>query len=128
MNADPSNNFYVTLFSNSSSAIYKDTTFSAFTIKLAQPIELNYAEKWEVRISEVTCPPPLVSTGVPMITVGNAHVLVYRNVIAPQYIGSDMVRCLRTYIFPSTIAKIYLIKFITCLSNRGNFKRFDSSF
>jgi hypothetical protein len=35
-----------------------------------------------------------------MTTVGNSHVLVYCNVISRQYIGSDMVRCLRT--FPST--------------------------
>jgi hypothetical protein len=101
MNA-AANHFYVTLFSNSSSEIYKDNTLSAFTIKLAQPIELNYAEKWEVGICEVTCPPPVVCTGAPKTTKGNTNVLVYCNVIAPQYIGSDVVRCLRTFIYPST--------------------------
>ena len=114
MNAASSNHFCVTLFSNSSSAIYKDNTLSAFTIKLVQPIELNYAEKWEVGICEVTCPTPLVGTGVPMTTVGNTYVLVYCNVIAPQYIGSDMVRCLRTFPYPSTTCanvfdKIYYV-------------------
>ena len=49
-----SNLSYVTLFSNSSSEIYKDNTLAAFTIKLAQPIELNYAENWEEGICEVT--------------------------------------------------------------------------
>ena len=97
-----SNQFYVTLFSNSSNDIYKDNTLAAFTIKLAQPIELNYAENWEVGICEVSCPPLIVGTGLPLTTVGNSHVLVYSNVISPQLVGSDMFRCLRTFIFPST--------------------------
>jgi len=74
--AASSNQFYFTLFSNSSIEIYMDNTFAAFTIKLAQPIEINYTEKWEVGIWEVTCPLPLVCTGVAMTTVGNSHVLV----------------------------------------------------
>jgi len=76
MNAASSNHFYVILFSNLSSAIYKDNTLSAFTIKLAQPIELNYAENCEVCICELTCPPPLLGTGEPKTTVGNTNVLV----------------------------------------------------
>jgi hypothetical protein len=100
--AASSNQSYVTLFSNSSNEIYKDNTLVAFTIKLAQPIELNYAENWEVGICEVSCPPPILGTGLPLTTVGNSHVLVYCNVISPQFVGSDMVRCLRTFIFPST--------------------------
>jgi len=74
MNAASSNKFYITLFSNSSSKIY-DNTLSNFTIKLAQPIDLNYAVKWEVGICELSCPPPLVGTGLPMTTIGNNHVL-----------------------------------------------------
>ena len=93
MNAASSNLYYVTLFSNSTSKIYYDNTLSAFTIKLAKPIDLNYAEKWEVGISEVTCPPPIVGTGLPLTTVGNTHVLVYCNVISPQFVCNDMVRC-----------------------------------
>ena len=77
MNAVSSNHFYVTLFSNSWSEIYKDHKIFAFTIKLAQPIELNYAEKWEVAIFKEKFPPLLEGTGVPMITVGNTHFLVY---------------------------------------------------
>jgi len=48
--AASSNQFYVTLFSNSSNEIYKDNTLAAFTIKLAQPKELSYVEYWEVGI------------------------------------------------------------------------------
>jgi len=65
-------------------------------------LELNYDYKWEVGVCEVMCPPPLVGTGKPLTTVGNTHVLVYCNVKAPQFVGSDMVRCLRTFIFTST--------------------------
>jgi hypothetical protein len=113
MNAATSNHFYVILFSNSSNAIYKDNKLSAFTIKLAQPI-VKLCRKWEVGICEVTCPPPLVGTGVPMNTIGNTNVLIYCNVIAPQYIRSDMVLCLRTFIYPSTTCenlfdKIYYV-------------------
>ena len=119
--------FYVTLFSNSSIEIYKENTLAAFTIKLAIKL-LNYTENWEVGICEVTFPPRLLGTGVAMTTVGNSHVLVYCNEISPQYIGSDMVRCLRTFIFRLQIAKVYSTRFITCLSNRGNFMRLESSF
>ena len=71
-----SNQFYVTLFSNSSRKIYGDNALSAFTMKLAQLIDLNYAENWEVGICEVTCPPSLVGIGGSMTTVGNSHVLI----------------------------------------------------
>jgi hypothetical protein len=100
--AASSNQFYVTLFSNSSNEIYKDNTLAAFTTKLAQPTELNYVENWEVDIYEVRRPPPIVGTGFPLTTVGNSNVLVYCVVISPQFVGSDMVRCLRTFIFSST--------------------------
>ena len=97
-----SNQFYVTLFSNSSNEIFKDNMLAAFTINLAQPIELNYVENWEVGICKVTCPPPIVGTGLPFTTVENSHVFVYCDVISTQFVGSDMVRCLRTFIFPCT--------------------------
>ena len=54
--AASSNQFYVTLFSNSSNEIYKNDTLAAFTIKLAQPIELNYAEKWEMLFAKWRVP------------------------------------------------------------------------
>jgi hypothetical protein len=51
-------NFYVTLFSNGSQTLYPDNTLSAFTIELAHPINLRLSDKWEVGLSEFTCPPP----------------------------------------------------------------------
>jgi hypothetical protein len=76
-----SNHFYVTLFSISSHKIYEDNTLSVFTVNLAQPIDLNSVENWEVGICEISCPLPIVGTGMPLFTVRNTHVLVYCNVI-----------------------------------------------
>ena len=91
--AASSDQFYVTLFRNSSSEIYKDNTLAAFTIILVQPIELNYAEKLEVGICEVTCPPLLLSTGVAMTTRKFSRVgilqrdirIIYRQLHGPLF-------------------------------------------
>ena len=84
-------------------------------MKLAQPIDLNYAENWEVGVCEVSCPPPIVGTGLPLTAVGYTHVFVYCNVISPQFVGIDMVRFLRTFIFPSTNCNniFYKIYYVT---------------
>ena len=97
------NHFYVTLFSNASRKIYgKDNKLSGFTVKLARPIDLGSHKNWEVGVCEISCPPPVVGTGLPLTTIGETHSLVYCNVISPQFIGDDLVRCLRSFIFPTT--------------------------
>ena len=50
------NHFYVTLLSNSSQKL-SDKYTSAFTIHLAQPIDLGSTEKWEVGVCEFSCHP-----------------------------------------------------------------------
>ena len=88
------NHFYVTLFSNASRKIYgKDNKLSAFTVKLAQPIDLRSHNNWEVGICEIWCPPS---------SVGEIHSLVYCNLISPQFINDNLVRCLRSCIIPFT--------------------------
>jgi len=122
------NHFYVTLFSNTSLKIYgKDNKFSAFTVKLARPIDLGSHKDWEVGVCEISCPPPIVGTGLPLTTVGDTHSLVYCNVISPQFIGDDLDRCLRSFIFPTTHYQMYLMKFFTYPSKSKDFKRFESS-
>jgi len=96
------NHFYVTLFSNASRKIYGKDKLSAFTVKPARPIDLGSQKDWEVGVCEKSCPPPVVGTGLPLTTVGETHSLVYCNVISPQFIGDDLVRCLRSFIFPTT--------------------------
>ena len=117
-----SNQFYVTLFSNSSNKTYEDNTLSAFTLKLAQPIDFNYAENWEVGICETSRTPPIVATGMPLINVGNTHNMVYCNVISTQFVGNDMICCLRTVIFPLTNCDNIFIEFIMCLWISESFK------
>jgi len=82
--------FYITLFSNASQHIYPDNKIAAFTIQLAQPIILDPSEIWEVGLCELNNPPTL--------PVGdNTNALVYCDLIAPQFIGTTMVRFFRTF-------------------------------
>jgi hypothetical protein len=97
--------FLVTLFSNASQKLFLDNTIAAFTVQLAQPIELGSNDRWEVGLCELTCPPTHVGSFGNVVTVGDTNVLVYCNLISPQFVGSELVRCLRTFISPSTDCK-----------------------
>jgi hypothetical protein len=67
--------------------LYPDNTVGAFTIQLAQPIELN--SKWEVRFCEFTCPPAGGSCG----GGDKKHTdLIYCNLISPQLVGGSLAR------------------------------------
>jgi len=81
--------FYITLLSNASQHIYPDNKIAAFTIKLAQPINLDPSEIWEVGLSELSSARQLLAD--------NTDALVYCDLIAPQLIGTTMVRFLRTF-------------------------------
>jgi hypothetical protein len=94
-------NFYVTLFSNASRKLYADNMLAAFTAHLAQPIIFDPNDRWEVGISELTCPPPHVGTLKTNVVVGDPNVLIYCNLIASQYVADKLLRCLRTFISPS---------------------------
>ena len=75
--ATVSKHFYVTLFSNATLKIQKDKTFAAFTVKLAQAIDLVTDKNWEVGLCEITCPPPAAGTLKPVLNVGDTNVIVY---------------------------------------------------
>jgi len=96
--------FYLTLFSNASQSLYSDNVLSAFTTSLPQLIELGSSERWEVGLCELTCPPPNVGLfakkNAPVI-IGSETAFVYCDLIVPQVVGDSLVRCLRTYIFPT---------------------------
>jgi len=81
------NNFYVTLLGNASRDIYEQNTHADFTVKLAQPIDLGTTSKWEVGVSELPCSP----------IEGASPVLLYCNLITPQFLGDSTVRCIRTF-------------------------------
>jgi len=86
-----SHQFYVALFINASQDMYPDYTIGAFTVEMAQPIQLGPNTNWEVWFSEFTC------AG----AIGKGIGLIYCDLILPQFVGRSLVRCLRTYIYPS---------------------------
>ena len=53
----PRNHFYVTLFSNSSKEVFPENTLTAFTIHLAQPIDLDQSDL-EVGLAELSYKTP----------------------------------------------------------------------
>jgi len=93
--------FYVTLFSNASQSLYPTNTIGAFTVELPQPIELGPNDNWEVELCEISYPPNTVGTIKSVNFVGDTTALVYCDVISPQYVGKSLVRCLRTFIYPT---------------------------
>src|SRR5215510_10368326 len=94
--------FYVTLFSNGAQSVYPENTLAAFTIPLAKQIDLGSSDAWEVGITEFTYPPILEGTYTHSVTViGDVNRLIYCDLISPQFVSSNLVRCLRTFISPS---------------------------
>jgi len=100
MNDDPKN-FYVTLFSTASQHIYPDNTHYDFIVELSQSIDLGNNDRWEVGLCENACPPPKLGTHQAFDIVGQSRALIYCNLIAPQFVGGQLVRCLRTITSPS---------------------------
>jgi hypothetical protein len=95
-----SGSFYVTLFSNASQDTFKRNTHAAYTIDLARPVDLGSGgDRWEVGICELSYPKPPTKPGV--MYIAGTHILVYLDLIAPQYVGRQLVRCARTLMYPT---------------------------
>jgi hypothetical protein len=92
---------YVTLFSSDSQDLYPDNKLAAFTSELAQPISLNPDYEWEVGLAEVSCVPPARGSLPPRVQVGSLTLLIYCDIITPQFVGKNLVRCLRSIIHPT---------------------------
>ena len=134
------NHFYVTLFSSSLLKIYKENKIAAFTVKLTQPIILGSNDNWEVGVCEISCSPPLsIGTGKAVTVVGDTNVLLYCNLVSPQFVSDQTARVLRTFIHPSShcehkFTEVYYvpveqrnfqdirIEFLTLYGNRVKFK------
>jgi hypothetical protein len=100
MHDDPKH-FYVTLFSTASQHIYPDNTHYDFIVELTQAIDLGSNDKWEVGLCEYACTPPKFGTHQAFDIVGQSRGLIYCNLTAPQFVGDQLVRCLRTITIPS---------------------------
>jgi len=72
-----------------------------FTIQLAQPIDLKSTDNWEVGPCEFSCPSPYPHKIKAYELSGETNSLVYCDLITQQFVGSDYVRRLRTFIHPS---------------------------
>jgi len=83
-------NFYITPLSNASRDIYDQNTHADFTVKLAQNIDLGTTSRWEVEVCEISCS---------SCPEGASPVLLYCNVISPQFLGDSTVYCIRTFRF-----------------------------
>ena len=96
------NHFYVTLFSNGSQKLYPANTLAAFTARLAQPIDLGSMDRWEFGLCEFTCHPNEVGTFAGLDVISAKIAFLYCDLISPQFMGSQCVRCSRTFVLPST--------------------------
>jgi len=87
----------VTLLSNASREIYDLNTHADFTAKLAQPIDLGSTSNWEVGVCEISCS---------SFPEGAIPVLLYCNLISPQFLGGSKVRCIRTFrLYPNAMCQ-----------------------
>ena len=113
------NNFYVTLLSNASRDIYDLNTHADFTVKLSQPIDLGTTSKWEVRVSEISC----FSS-----PEGASPVLLYCNLITPQFLGDSTVRCIRTFrLYPNAMCSKSFGTCNSCRWSNADYRTFESS-
>lgn len=88
MNGKP-NSFYVTFFSINSLKAYHDNSIGAFTVQLANGIDLVPMDgRWDCKLS---CPPPSVGTVKPALFVGKTNAIIYWNLISTQFIGEKKV-------------------------------------
>ena len=93
--------FYVTLLSNTSKNLLPDNTIATFTAQLARPAELGSSDNWEVGVCEFSYPPNSVGTFRHTTVFDDITGLIYCDLISPQYVGRALIRCMRTFIYPS---------------------------
>ena len=93
--------FYITMFCNASQKVYSSNTLVEFRIQVAQRIDLGWTDNWEVGLCEFSCPPQKKTNVKPIEVIGETNALIYCDLITPQFVSSDYVRCLRTYIHTS---------------------------
>jgi len=86
---NPPNQFYVTLFSNASKEVFPDNTLTAFTIHLAQPIDLSSSD-WELALPELSYNRQIMQ-GTVVDVITSVNELVYCDLIIPQIVGTENV-------------------------------------
>lgn len=97
-----SDQFYLTLPSDSSRSFFPSNTLSKFSTKLAQTIELQ--GDWCVGLCEISYPygdGSLIETDVEKVSSNTESVFIYSDIVTPQFVGDSYVRSLRVIQFPS---------------------------
>jgi len=91
-----SDHFYVTLFSNAYIDLYPHNTRADFTTHLAPPIDLGTSSsEWEVGLCEVTYADPSNELVKANTLFDMTMVIVYCNLVAPQFVADQNLRTLR---------------------------------
>jgi len=91
----------MTLLNNTSKNLHPYNTIATFTADVARPNELVSSDNWEVGLCEFTYLPNNVGTFKRTIIVCDSTGFIHFDLISPQYVGRALVRCMRTFIFPS---------------------------
>jgi len=85
------------MLSNPSREIYDLNTHADFTVKLAQPIDLDTTSNWEVGVCVIS------SSSSPEVAIPD---LLYYNIITPQFLRDSTVRCIRTFrLYPNAMCQ-----------------------
>jgi len=85
--------------------VFPDNSLTAFTIHLAQQIDLGTSSDWEVGFAEISYKAPnrQVMQGAVFDVISSTNVLIYCYLITPQVVGTENVRLLRTIICPTQL-------------------------
>ena len=70
--------------------------------------------RWEVDVCEFTCHQLNVGTFTGVVVVSAQIAFLYCDLISPQFVGSQYVRCLRTFVHPTTYCNNIFENVITC--------------
>jgi len=86
---------------NSSQKTYPANTLANFTIQLAQPIDLGLQTIGRWGNANLAILHLIPTQKQPYELAGETNALIYCDLITQQFVGSDYVRCLRTFIHPT---------------------------
>jgi hypothetical protein len=108
--------------------MYQCNTIAAFTVHLARPIDLGSNDKWEVGVTEITYSPKNVGTFQHYMIVGDRVSPMYRDLISPQFVGTSLVRILRTFTKPTMSGKYYFDNVFYVPVKRKHFRIHESRY
>jgi hypothetical protein len=116
--------FYVTLLSNASQKRFPSNTHSSFKVRLALPVGLGSTDMWEVGVCEVACRSYNMGSYAKVQVINADNARIYCFFILPQFLGSQYVGVLRSFIQQRHTVIMFSTMFITCLWRKGVFRTY----